>query len=78
MDSASVTSRADAWSASSNSTHTGHHRNGPDAPWGGFLKSGVGRENGRDAQDAYTASKTLVVRTADQPEDWFGGDARYG
>jgi len=55
-----------------------HHRNGPDAPWGGFGASGVGRENGRDAQDAYTASKTLVVRTADQPEDWFGGDARYG
>ena len=55
-----------------------HHRNGPDAPWGGFGASGVGRENGRDAQDAYTASKTLVVRTAEQGEDWFGGDARYG
>ena len=55
-----------------------HHRNAPDAPWGGFGASGVGRENGRDAQDAYTASKTLVVRTAEQGEDWFGGDARYG
>ena len=55
-----------------------HHRNGPDAPWGGFGASGVGRENGRDARDAYTASKTLVVRTAEQGEDWFGGDARYG
>ena len=55
-----------------------HHRNGPDAPWGGFLKSGVGRENGRDARDAYTASRTLVVRTAPDGEDWFGGGARYG
>ena len=55
-----------------------HHRNGPDAPWGGFGASGVGRENGRDAQCEYTASKTLVVRTAEQSEDWFAGGARYG
>ena len=56
-----------------------HHRNAPDAPWGGFGKSGVGRENGRDAQREYTAAKTTVVRTADAREDWFAGaGARYG
>lgn len=56
-----------------------HHRNAPDAPWGGFGKSGVGRENGADAQREYTAPKTTIVRTSDAKEDWFANpDARYG
>ena len=55
-----------------------HHRNAPDAPWGGFGASGVGRENGAAAQDEYTAAKTTIIRTSDTTEDWFADpDARY-
>ena len=57
-----------------------HHRNAPDAPWGGFGASGIGRENGLDSHREYTASVTMIVRTADSKEDWFaaGAGARYG
>lgn len=57
-----------------------HHRNSPDAPWGGFGASGIGRENGIDAQREYTASATMIVRTAEAKEDWFAGTSgsRYG
>lgn len=55
-----------------------HHRNAPDAPWGGFGASGVGRENGAAAQDEYTAAKTTIIRTSDAKEDWFADpNARY-
>jgi phenylacetaldehyde dehydrogenase len=57
-----------------------HHRNAPDAPWGGFGASGIGRENGVDAHREYTASSTMIIRTAEEKEDWFAGSAgsRYG
>lgn len=56
-----------------------HHRNSPDAPWGGYGASGIGRENGIDAHREYTASTTMIVRTAEAKEDWFSaGPARYG
>lgn len=57
-----------------------HHRNSPDAPWGGFGASGIGRENGVDAYREYTASSTMIVRTAETKEDWFAAaaGARYG
>ena len=58
-----------------------HHRNAPDAPWGGFGASGIGRENGLDAHREYTASATMIVRTAESKEDWFAQNAagaRYG
>ena len=58
-----------------------HHRNSPDAPWGGFGASGIGRENGIDAHREYTASVTMIVRTNDAKEDWFApspAGARYG
>lgn len=56
-----------------------HHRNAPDAPWGGFGHSGIGRENGVEAHREYTAPATMIVKTADTKEDWFaGGEARYG
>lgn len=58
-----------------------HHRNSPDAPWGGFGASGIGRENGKDAYLEYTASATMIVRTSDTKEDWFAAaaaGARYG
>ena len=55
-----------------------HHRNDPSAPWGGFKESGIGRENGWEAFREYTETQTVVVRTSDAAEDWFGNpDARY-
>jgi aldehyde dehydrogenase (NAD+)/betaine-aldehyde dehydrogenase len=34
---------------------------GVELPFGGFKKSGYGREKGHEALDAYTATKTVVV-----------------
>jgi (Z)-2-((N-methylformamido)methylene)-5-hydroxybutyrolactone dehydrogenase len=33
----------------------------PNAPFGGFKMSGIGRENGRDAVQAFTELKTVWV-----------------
>lgn len=57
-----------------------HHRNSPDAPWGGYGASGIGRENGLEAHREYTAPATMVIKTSDAKEDWFAGvaQARYG
>jgi acyl-CoA reductase-like NAD-dependent aldehyde dehydrogenase len=55
-----------------------HHRNDPSTPWGGFKESGIGRENGWEAFREYTETQAIVVRTSDEPEDWFGSaTARY-
>lgn len=55
-----------------------HHRNAPSCPWGGFKESGIGRENGIESFKEYTSTQSIVVRTADEPEDWFGNAAaRY-
>jgi aldehyde dehydrogenase (NAD+)/betaine-aldehyde dehydrogenase len=35
---------------------------GVELPFGGFKKSGYGREKGLDALDAYTQTKTVIVR----------------
>lgn len=56
-----------------------HHRNDPSSPWGGFGQSGIGRENGPEAFDEYTTTKSLTIRTSDVAENWFGDRAaRYG
>lgn len=55
-----------------------HHRNDPSTPWGGFKESGIGRENGWEAFREYTETQSIIVRTSDEPEDWFGNAAaRY-
>jgi acyl-CoA reductase-like NAD-dependent aldehyde dehydrogenase len=55
-----------------------HHRNDPSSPWGGFGQSGIGRENGPDAFEEYTTTKSLTIRTTDVRENWFGDvNARY-
>lgn len=55
-----------------------HHRNDPSCPWGGFKESGIGRENGYESFREYTETQSIVVRTSEEPEDWFGNpDARY-
>ena len=40
-----------------------HHRNDPSSPWGGFGQSGIGRENGPEAFEEYTTTKSLTIRT---------------
>lgn len=56
----------------------GHHHNDPSSPWGGMKASGIGRENGREAFDAYTQPKSVVINYG-KSSDWFGDiSARYG
>jgi aldehyde dehydrogenase (NAD+)/betaine-aldehyde dehydrogenase len=39
----------------------------PMAPFGGFGLSGLGREGGADSIRDYTRSKTVWIRTSDDP-----------
>lgn len=64
-----------------------HHRNDPSSPWGGAKSSsGVGSENGIDAYNAYTTTKSTIINYASpeevlEKEDWFAdasNDVRYG
>ncbi|KAG1752570.1 aldehyde dehydrogenase [Suillus paluster] len=61
-----------------------HHRNDPSSPWGGMKESGIGRENGIEALEAYSQSKSIIVNVAPpdesrQTDDWFSGEQRrYG
>lgn len=64
-----------------------HHRNDPSSPWGGMKESGIGRENGIEALEAYSQSKSTIVNIASAEEtrelqDWFAEDdgtgKRYG
>ncbi|PPQ77404.1 hypothetical protein CVT25_010986, partial [Psilocybe cyanescens] len=64
-----------------------HHRNDPSSPWGGMKESGIGRENGLEAFEAYTQSKSTIVNIASvedtrKNDDWFasndGLSRRYG
>ncbi|KAG8883062.1 hypothetical protein FRB97_007327 [Tulasnella sp. 331] len=63
-----------------------HHRNDPSSPWGGMKESGIGRENGIEALESYSQSKSTIINTASPEEtrikdDWFAGDVeekRYG
>ncbi|KAF5393150.1 hypothetical protein D9757_001326 [Collybiopsis confluens] len=63
-----------------------HHRNDPSSPWGGMKESGIGRENGVEAFEAYSQSKSTIVNIASSEEtnmtdDWFSEDSegrRYG
>lgn len=52
-----------------------HHRVDAASPWGGFKLSGIGREFGKEAFDAYFDVKAVMVNVGDQPFDWFDMDA---
>jgi hypothetical protein len=45
--------------------------NPPEAPFGGYKQSGLGRELSRHAMDLYTQTKN-VVNLNPQPFDWYG------
>jgi len=51
-----------------------HHRLDPAAPWGGVRDSGVGREGGWESFHDFTHVRTVTVRIAPDPVDWYGGD----
>ncbi|OSX59171.1 hypothetical protein POSPLADRAFT_1151107 [Postia placenta MAD-698-R-SB12] len=63
-----------------------HHRNDPSSPWGGMKESGIGRENGIEALEAYSQAKSTIVNIASSEEtremqDWFAEndeEKRYG
>ncbi|KZT29284.1 aldehyde dehydrogenase [Neolentinus lepideus HHB14362 ss-1] len=63
-----------------------HHRNDPSSPWGGMKESGIGRENGIEALEAYSQSKSTIVNIASvedtrSADDWFSERTmakRYG
>lgn len=46
--------------------------NPPEAPFGGYRQSGLGRELSRHVIDLYTQVKNVVVNLNPQPFDWYG------
>src|SRR5919202_4326777 len=46
--------------------------NPPEAPFGGFKQSGIGRELSRHAMDLYTQTKNVVVNISPTPFDCYG------
>jgi acyl-CoA reductase-like NAD-dependent aldehyde dehydrogenase len=51
-----------------------HHRLDPAAPWGGLRDSGMGREGGWESFHDFTHLRTVTVRIAPEPVDWYGGE----
>ncbi len=43
----------------------------PEAPWGGYKQSGIGRELGTYGLDDYTEVKQININTAPAPSKWF-------
>jgi betaine-aldehyde dehydrogenase len=46
----------------------------PQAEWGGFKRSGIGRELGPSGLDEYREAKHFWQNTAPGPSGWFGGE----
>ena len=46
--------------------------NPPEAPFGGYKQSGIGRELSRFGLDLYTQVKNVVVNLNPEPFDWYG------
>jgi betaine-aldehyde dehydrogenase len=46
----------------------------PQAEWGGFKRSGIGRELGPSGLDEYREAKHIWQNTAPGPSGWFGGE----
>ncbi|MSQ54547.1 MAG: aldehyde dehydrogenase family protein [Betaproteobacteria bacterium] len=55
-----------------------HHKNDPRSIWGGWGESGYGKENGWAALKEHMRKRSVIIRTAPQFDDWFGGGNRYG
>ncbi|MGL4767295.1 MAG: aldehyde dehydrogenase family protein [Formosimonas sp.] len=50
-----------------------YHPYFPEAPWGGFKASGIGRELSRIGLDEYTELKHSYINLKPQAMGWFGG-----
>jgi betaine-aldehyde dehydrogenase len=50
-----------------------YNRYVPQAEWGGFKQSGIGRELGPTGLDEYREAKHIWQNTAPGPSGWFGG-----
>lgn len=50
-----------------------YHPYVPQAEWGGYKQSGVGRELGRGGLDEYRETKHVWHNIAPAPQHWFGG-----
>ena len=48
-----------------------HHRLDPASPWGGIKDSGVGKEGGWESFEDFTNLRSVFVRTAKDPVDWY-------
>ncbi len=48
-----------------------HHRVDAASPWGGFKLSGIGREFGKEAFEAYFDVKAVMLNVGDRPFDWY-------
>ena len=48
----------------------------PQAEWGGFKQSGIGRELGPTGLDEYREAKHIYQNTAPGPTGWFSGEER--
>ena len=46
--------------------------NPPEAPFGGYKQSGLGRELSRHVMELYTQTKNVVVNLNPTPFDWYG------
>jgi betaine-aldehyde dehydrogenase len=44
----------------------------PQAPWGGYKRSGIGRELGRPGLEEYTETKHIATNLAPEASGWFG------
>ena len=66
----SASRRASATARSGSTTTT---RTCPEAEWGGFKQSGIGRELGPSGLDEYREAKHIWQNTAPGPTGWFGG-----
>jgi betaine-aldehyde dehydrogenase len=45
----------------------------PQAEWGGFGRSGIGRELGPSGLDEYRETKHVWQHLSPRPQHWFGG-----
>ena len=49
-----------------------HHRLDPSSPWGGVRDSGMGREGGWESFHDFSHERSITIRTAADPVDWYG------
>ena len=49
-----------------------YHPYFPQAPWGGYKQSGIGRELGKTGLEEYTEQKHIFQNINPQPMNWFG------